>query len=102
MENTSLEEPLNVEQPVVKRGRGRPRVIKQPQEPKKRGRPRIERSPKIPRQRGRTPQVRIEEPQEQRPKEHPAVHSSGCIRYIKNVKTNFEKYCKVNQKRITI
>ena len=58
-----LEEQNIIEEPVVKRGRGRPRVIKQPKEPKKRGRPRIERPPTISQKRWRKPNVRTGEPQ---------------------------------------
>ena len=71
MENIILEEQTIIEEPVVKRGRGRPRVIKKPKEPEKRERPRIERPPTIPQKRWRQPNVRTEEPQEKQPKERP-------------------------------
>ena len=45
IENNIVEEHNIIDAPVVKKGRGRPRVIKQPKEPKKTGRPRIERPP---------------------------------------------------------
>ena len=71
MENSIIEEQNIIEEPVVKRGRGRPRVIKKPKEPEKRERPRIERPPTIPQKRWRKPNVRTEEQREKQPKERP-------------------------------
>ena len=55
MENSTIEVKNIIEEPVVKRGRGRPRVIKKPKEPEKRERPIIERPPTIPQNRWRKP-----------------------------------------------
>ena len=63
MENSTIEVQNIIEEPVVKRGRGRPRDIKQPKEPKTRGRPSIERPLTISQKRWRKPNVRTGEPQ---------------------------------------
>ena len=82
----------NIEEPVVKRGRGRPRDIKQPKEPKTRGRPRIERRPTISQKRWRKPNVRTGEPQEKQPKERPKFIQLDVSDILKMLNTNFEKY----------
>ena len=61
-----------IEEPVVKRGRGRPRVTKQPKEPqKKRKAKNWNTTYDSQKKRRRKPQVKTEEPQEQQPKERP-------------------------------
>ena len=92
-----LEEQNIIEEPVVKRGRGRPRVIKQPKEPKKRGRPRIERPPTISQKRWRKPNVRTGEPQEKQPKERPKFIQLDVSDILKMLNTNFENTVMVNQ-----
>ena len=71
MKISFLEEQNIIEEPVVKRGRGRPRVSKKPKEPAKRERPIIERPPTLPQKRWRKPNVRTEEQREKQPKERP-------------------------------
>ena len=104
MDNHIIEEPSNVDQPIVKRGKGRPIVIKQPKEPNNRERTRIERPPRILQKRGRQPKVRTEEPQEKRPKEHPKFIQLDVSEILKQLKTIFlKKYCNGKPKsRITI
>ena len=90
-----IEQSLTVEQlePVVKRGRGRPRVRNisrsGPTEPKKRGRPSIDKDPhKIFKKRGRTPIVRREEAQVRKTKDYPKViqlDASDILKVLKLV-----------------